>query len=593
MIEFHAEEMSENDLIEAANRIFSAQEKDFEKIKSEKWYQTLFHAITLNQDGKKFTVKSVHSLAKLQQLFMSIYVKNYRKSHEQLDEVIEVVIKNSEAIQKLYGMCVLNLEEQASLETLDAQDSEILALFLGEYRDENGSVPSAVRDYNRGVLSALNQKVPMGTLDNHQIRKLKAPKVVYRCFMEQCAIDGTIDSQEWSDKIYEDLKDFELSENSKKEIRESVKYEAEIAGVDYFIQKYSRENIGVHAIDFEIEGVIDPAEAERKEINRQFDLVRLNLALLKFSTGFTMANLGSNSDMTFVTVDTLFKEEIEADISNGVIQLPVLINSIKKSYEENAELVYAFKFNAMDDNFNAHTHYFFITTVDGFFFFVKERIAFVEYDSIRSVTQTSNSVSIFAWNVQWYSENGNKISEDNEIVIEKDNENKRYLRTLRKGVEGIIEVYGGYIEPSDAKIEEIVDRYIRLIPRSSSAVPYMVRNFGYGDDKNRKRLKNALSKYALKVREDEALGFIDTSLLGNGGDGLLFSKYGIAFDYAFEKIFARYEEIDSMTIQKGKELILSGRFSERKNDFNDPSINNVYFNLPILKECLEEIRNVI
>ena len=89
------------------------------------------------------------------------------------------------------------------------------------------------------------------------------------------------------------------------------------------------------------------------------------------------------------------------------------------------------------------------------------------------------------------------------------------------------------------------------------------------------------------------IGFIDTSLFGNGGDGILFSKYGIAFDYAFEKIFVRYNEIDSMLIKKGKDLILYGKFSERKNDISAPSISNIFFNLSALEECLEEITYVV
>lgn len=136
-------------------------------------------------------------------------------------------------------------------------------------------------------------------------------------------------------------------------------------------------------------------------------------------------------------------------------------------------------------------------------------------------------------------------------------------------------------------------RYIKKIPKSSSAIPYLVKNFEWNDDKSRKKMKNALSKYALKVREDEVVGFIDTSFFGNGGSGILFSKYGIAFDYAFEKIFAKYVEIERMEIKKGKDLILYGRFSERKDDFNDPSIDSIYYNLPILKECLEEIKYVV
>lgn len=446
MVEFNAAQMSEGELVEAANKIFSAQEADFEKIKSEKWYQTLFHAITLNQDGKKYAVRGINSLTKLQQLFMEIYVKNYRKTHEQLDAVIDTVTQNSVAIKKLYGMCVLNLEEQESLEVLDSQDAEILAMFLGEYRDENGAVPSAVRDYNRGVLGALNQKVPNGSLDNHQIRRLKAPKVVYRCFMEQCAIDGTIDTQEWTDKIYEDLKDFELSENSKSEIKESVKNEAEIAGTEYFIVKYSKNNAGVLDIDFEIdlEASIDPAEAKRKELKKECDLVKLSISLVQFQIEFMKPLSSGILDFSddFVTIDCPFESEIKEDIANGEIKLPKLIDSINGSYADDNEIVQAFKLCMTDEEFHEHKRYFLIATMDGLFFFVSKKIAFVEYDALKSVKQDSNGVVISAWKVDWYSKDGADESGDNEVIIAKDKETSNYLSALRKGLEKIIEALG-------------------------------------------------------------------------------------------------------------------------------------------------------
>lgn len=597
MIEYNTEQMTEKDLIDAANRIFSIEEQDFEKIKSEKWYQTLFHAITLNQDGKKYAVKGIRSLAKLQQLFMTIYVKNYRKSHDQLNEIIDAVTKNSEAIKRLYGACVLNLEEQLSLSSLDAYDAEILALFLGEYRNSEGVVPDEVKKYNRGVLKALDQNVPKGVLDNHQIRKLKNPKVVYRCFMEQSAVDGTIDSQEWTDKIYEDLRDFELSDNSKNEIKESVKYEAEIAGVDYFIVKYTKDNAGVLDTDFEIdiEASVDPIEAQKKELNKQMDLINLNIAFMKFDQEFLSALFIRELDFNepLVTLDIPIEDEIKEDISNGEIKLGCLKDSVQRTLDNGGVCIHAYKLGEMDDDFNVHNHYFLIATIDGYFFFVEGKIAFVEYDSVRSVKQDSNSVTISAWRVKWYSENGTEESDTNEIVIRKNRQNERYLGALRRGIEHVIKECGGYVESSEDKVEEIVGKYIEQISKSSSSVPYLVKDFGYSDDKKRKKLKNALSKYALKVREDEVIGFIDTSLFGNGGDGILFSKHGIAFDYAFEKIFVKYEEINSMSIKKGKDLVLYGEFSERKDDCNDPSISNIYFNLSALKECLEEIKYVI
>lgn len=196
--------------------------------------------------------------------------------------------------------------------------------------------------------------------------------------------------------------------------------------------------------------------------------------------------------------------------------------------------------------------------------------------------------------MKWYSEKGNEESGANEIIIQGNEENIFYLRPLRKGIEYIIEECGGYIEPPENRVEKIIEKYIKRIPTDDALYPtYLVKNFEYNDDKKRKKLKKALSKYAHKVREDEVIGFVDTSLFGNGGSGILFSKYGIAFDYAFEKIFARYEEIVYMSIDKGKDLVLYGHFAERKENYNNPSIASTLINTSVLEECLREIRNVI
>jgi gamma-glutamyl phosphate reductase len=155
MIEFNDKQMDEKSLMEAAKEIFAAEEKDFEKIKSEKWYQVLFHAITLNKDGTKHAVKGVHSLAKLQQLFMKIFAEYYRNSYSKLNALINDIRVTSEVIGKMYDLCVLNLRVQDDISSLNIRDKNILALFLGEYRDANGTVPKQVQRYNSGVLTAL------------------------------------------------------------------------------------------------------------------------------------------------------------------------------------------------------------------------------------------------------------------------------------------------------------------------------------------------------------------------------------------------------------------------------------------------------
>ena len=524
---------------------------------------------------------------------MGIYVRNYRKTHEQLNAVIDVVTKNSKAIKKLYGMCVLNIEEQESLETLDPLDAEILALFLGEYRDENGLVPDMVRDYNRGVLRALNQKIPTGSLDSHQIRRLKAPKIVYRCFMEQCAVDGTIDTQEWSDKIYEDIRDFELSDNSKSEIKESVKYESEIAGIEYFLVKYSKDNIGVFDTDFVLElgedRYVSADEQAKEQIKAGIDNLSLFIAASSFSLSFRV-NIRPDAFDNPIAVDSCDDSSILNDEEYKAISLDILKDSVKESLSKNSGFVRGIKISRPDDNYKQSSFLVIITT-EYFFIFINEKIAVIPIPTLQTVSENEQGVEIKAWRIDWYNYNGESIEGDRTVSIERNRKNNSYIRAFRKGFERFIELYHGHVPSVENQIKDIVGEYIQRISKGSPT--YMVKDIKYNDEKTKKRLKNALSRYALKVHKENVIGFIDTSLLSSGKDGLLFSTDGIAFDYAFEKVFIHYDEIDKMTFDKEKKLLLHGSFAERKNDSSTPSINDTYFDIKALKECIQKILYIV
>lgn len=341
------------------------------------------------------------------------------------------------------------------------------------------------------------------------------------------------------------------------------------------------------------EQIVEPTEAEKRQLQRKMDLLKLKMSLTGFAMGFATALPRYGFGVDGISIDYLEDEEIKKDIAKRRIKFPKLIDSINRSFADFNEIVFAFRVCETDKHLKSRNkHYFLIATMDGFFFFVRKKIAFVEYGSLRAVSQDANGVVISARKVNWYSEDGKGESGGNEIVIEKNKETQKYLMVLREGLEKIIAEFGRDIEVEEEfnnTVEDIVAKYIFRIPKGRSAVPYLVKDFKWDDVKTIKKMKNALAKYALKVHEDEVIGFIDTSFFGNGGDGILFSKYGIAFDFAFEKVFAKYGEICGLEIKKGKELVLHGRFSERKDDFNDPSINDIYYNITELKECLEEI----
>jgi hypothetical protein len=197
---------------------------------------------------------------------MKIFVEYYQNNYRQLNALIDEIRTNSEAIRKMYELCVLNLRVQEDISSLNTQDKNILSLFLGEYRDANGNVPEEVQRYNSGVLTALQLNVPKGSLDHHQLRKLNNAEAVYRCFMEQCAVDGTIDTQEWCDKIYEDIKDFNLGDNARSEIKAAVKHEADIAGVEHFMVKYTKGKEQITDTDF----IIDKVGEEQRNKARKF-----------------------------------------------------------------------------------------------------------------------------------------------------------------------------------------------------------------------------------------------------------------------------------------------------------------------------------
>lgn len=461
--------------------------------------------------------------------------------------------------------------------------------------------------------------------------------MVYRCFIEQSAIDGTIETREWTEDIYNFLDDFELSIKSKKQIEESVKYEVNMAGTEYLINKYAKEDLDLSATDFlfNIEESSNQKNNKHAIYDNMLDLDKINNILTDLEEEFL-----SKNSFSFLYISSLSKNDLSEEIVKENIRLPILIESIEKSFKHGNGFVKAFRFcekknlydfsekineiikekekeekeqkEEIEEIEEIAKDYFFIATIDGLFFFIDDKIAFVEYDSIISINKFpynffENCISILADKVDWYTENGDCIPGENEIEIADIYVSEDYFATLRKGIENIIDLLGVYVESKFDKIERIVGKYIKYITTSSfseyittssSSNVYLVNEFHYGDyEKNNNRLMKALSKYALKVRKDEVIGFIDTSILNNGGDGLLFSKYGIAFDCAFEKIFIRYDEIRSMSIKKaflfGKELVFYGHFSERKDNSTNPSIQDINFNLYRLKDCLKEIMYIL
>ena len=147
-------------------------------------------------------------------------------------------------------------------------------------------------------------------------------------------------------------------------------------------------------------------------------------------------------------------------------------------------------------------------------------------------------------------------------------------------------------QPSkEERIKKVISDHIRDISKDLSMYPAYLRD---EVGPNNEKLRNALSTYAAKVRYDDVIGFIDTSLWGNGKNGLLFAKGGICYDGGIIftcPVYLHYDEILDMDIDGGK-ITFTGFFQD-KNDDDLDYLFDTNFNIYELKRSLEEIISIV
>lgn len=139
------------------------------------------------------------------------------------------------------------------------------------------------------------------------------------------------------------------------------------------------------------------------------------------------------------------------------------------------------------------------------------------------------------------------------------------------------------------RITDIVDSCIHNIPqKSNTATAYDSHEIENVPTKT----ANAAAKW--KQAAGRIIGLVDTSLFGNGKAGLLFTTEGIGFEYALERIFIRWDEITNVEISTNeKDMYLGGFFRGIKNPECTPSISNIFFRLPVLKEMIGRIIRIV
>lgn len=146
-------------------------------------------------------------------------------------------------------------------------------------------------------------------------------------------------------------------------------------------------------------------------------------------------------------------------------------------------------------------------------------------------------------------------------------------------------------ESVEDRIVSILDEYLPKICKN--CIWYTKSGGTFDKPEYRTRIENARSKIVYNRSASEILGMLDITIFKNGKDGLVFLTDGISFDYGFSKVTVPYTQMGDMFLDKALHF---QHWIENKNNSawkGDVTIDGIYYNLSTLKDCLEEIRNVL
>ena len=134
--------------------------------------------------------------------------------------------------------------------------------------------------------------------------------------------------------------------------------------------------------------------------------------------------------------------------------------------------------------------------------------------------------------------------------------------------------------------------------KASDSVKYRSKQFL---ENHPQKVKGIVKKWHNQFSADDIIAMYDESIFENGLDGMIFTEKGVAWDYAFDKIYVPFTAIEQVEIHYGM-MKLNGMFDEelvvdykgKDGDIHHASTSNVYYKpnkLKTLFECLREYTN--
>lgn len=146
-------------------------------------------------------------------------------------------------------------------------------------------------------------------------------------------------------------------------------------------------------------------------------------------------------------------------------------------------------------------------------------------------------------------------------------------------------------ETTEEKIRKIVDKYIDVISTDTGT---WYRAAAVQDSKYSQIFQNVRSYIAKDIRQSEIIGFIDKTIFGKGKSGLVFTTSALYEKEPGGSVVLPYYAMGEMYIKSNSLYFKNTKgYGKGLLNLDEVYISGVSYNLPALKDCLEEIYAII
>lgn len=535
-------------LMEAAQEIANSTEKDFEKMKSKKWYKRFWELVTYSKDNQKVTARGVANLAKLNEIVMKAIVILARYSADTATLV-------SESLQKIE-----NLED-----------------YLGQVTSSLSKVALEVKKLKYNYKKSL-------TLSDLNVQERDIVGSIFVKYVKKCFAEGKKPTSA-SQKLYSFAMEGDTPEE---DIDISTHLDLLNTDVQQLLFRLNQSYYYLVAGEFDDSDYFDDFEVSNK--NKKAILSQIEDAVLFSGAENYTDTLLPNEEVYFIDSDNVEFEvtDVEEANSGNVIENQNVSSMV---YFDDYHLIgYITEsiFACENDNCDQFTglmysvkHSFKVGEIVGFAVISAESITgFAKVLSIKvnRLGDIDRSVN--------YAEATDKYQYEVTLDFDNEKDSKYDFYNLYKlgtsnDVDYEFESTEDYIEAK----KDIFDKYIYDISDLSSSVT---------KDISGKKITNAINSFGWVLMPDDEniLGMIDTTLFGSGKEGFFFTTEGLAYKVISKIPTAiKYEEIDYIDFIKIGKNDCDSELRIHTTDDCYCDLISVSINKTPMKEFLEKMRD--